>query len=213
MSLEAVGFEQTDYTATPSSLITGDPPTDLNALRALKVAPTGSKSLIHASLAFRSVGYQSEPLAGLEDVGVPFDQASGIIPNDRWGRVLSPGQGPAGALTAGHVPGMYCAGWVKRGPTGVIASTMDDAFTTAEIIARDWEEGARFIRAEGVGDGESSKGGWKAVKREIDARGIRSVSWREWEAIDAEERRRGKERGKEREKIRRIPEMLAVLDG
>jgi len=208
--LDAVGFQQTEYDADIASVVSGNPEHDLNAIRALRAHPTGSKSLIHAQLAFRSVGYQSEPLQGLEQIGVPFDQNLGIIPNDRWGRVLSPSHGPAGPLTAGHVPGMYCAGWVKRGPTGVIASTLDDAFTTADILARDWENGTKFIQNDGE---EGEKGGWDAVRKEIDHRGIRSVSWADWEAIDAEERRRGKERGKEREKIRRVEEMLKVLDG
>lgn len=210
--LEAVGFEQQEYDSPVSDLITGDAPTDLNGLRGLRVRSTGAKSLVHAHLAFRSVGYQSTPLEGFGDIGVPFDQARGIIPNDRWGRVISPSKGPAGPLTAGHVPGMYCAGWVKRGPTGVIASTLDDAFTTADIIAKDWEEGTRFLSSPD-GDADGTKGGWTAVKREIQRRGIRSVSWYEWEKIDAEERRRGQLRGKEREKIRRVSEMLAVLDG
>ncbi|KAK6391783.1 hypothetical protein LTR65_004277 [Meristemomyces frigidus] len=208
--LEAVGFGQTEYELEPSSLVNGDPSADLNALRKLKVRSTGGKTLVHASLAFRSVGYQSEPLEGMKDVGVPFDQALGVIPNDRWGRVLSPGHGPAGALTAGHVPGMYCAGWVKRGPTGVIASTMDDAFTTADVITKDWEGGVKFMSDEAESGG---KGGWDAVKHEMKRRSLRVVSWQDWEKIDALERARGKEKGKEREKIRSVAEMLEVLDG
>lgn len=208
--LDAVGFEQMEYEVDPSSVITGDPPTDLNAVRKLKVRSTGKKSLVHASLAFRSVGYQSEPLEGMKDIGVPFDQALGVIPNDRWGRVLSPGQGPAGPLTAGHVPGMYCAGWVKRGPTGVIASTMDDAFTTADIISKDWQEGVKFATDEAEDGGKS---GWDVVRGEMEDRGLRFVSWQDWEKIDALEKARGKANGKEREKIRSVAEMLKVLDG
>jgi len=205
-SLEAVGFEQTEYRALASSILTGEPESDLNALRGLSVQPTGRKSSIRASLAFRSVGYQSEPLDGLKDIGVPFDRKLGIIPNDRWGRVISPAQGPTGPLSAGHVPGMYCAGWVKRGPTGVIASTMDDAFTTADIIARDWEESVKFIPGD-VGE----KVGWEAVKKMVEERGIRAVSWRDWERIDAEEQRRGREKGKVREKFTSVDAMLKVL--
>jgi adrenodoxin-NADP+ reductase len=211
-SLEAVGFEQTAYVQPLPPLLTGDQQADLSALRSIKVQPTGGdKSLIRTSLAFRSVGYQSEPLAGMEEVGVPFDQNAGIIPNDRWGRVISPGQGPNTPLAAGHVPGFYCAGWVKRGPTGVIASTMDDAFTTADIIAKDWMEGVKFIASEG--EGEGMKDGWEGVQHELAKRGIRRVSWGDFEKIDEEERRRGAEKGKVREKIRSVEGMLAVLDG
>ncbi|KAF2768213.1 nucleotide-binding domain-containing protein [Teratosphaeria nubilosa] len=207
-TLEAVGFEQMAYNQPVSSILTGDPQADLNAIRALKVHPASpsNKTLIRAGLAFRSVGYQSTALDGMSGIGVPFDHNTGIIPNDRWGRVLSPIEGPAGPLTAKHVPGMYCAGWVKRGPTGVIASTLDDAFTTADIVARDWEEGTRFIEGE-------RKGGWGEVRRVVEGRGIRWVGWREWERIDEVERERGRARGKVREKIRRVEEMLKVLDG
>ncbi|KAK6411425.1 NADPH-adrenodoxin reductase [Elasticomyces elasticus] len=210
--LDAVGFEKTEYARPLSELLTGDPQSDLNALRAAKVQSTGRKSLVHANLAFRSVGYQSEPLPGMSEIGVPFDAARGVIPNDRWGRVLSPTEGVGGvaaALTAGHVPGMDAAGWVKRGPTGVIASTMDDAFLTADVVAGDWEGHARFMNH---GDGLEMKEGYDGVRRELESRSIRSVSWSDWEKIDVEERRRGKKRGKEREKIRRVDEMLALLD-
>ena len=103
---------------------------------------------------------------------------------------------------------MYCAGWVKRGPTGVIASTMDDAFHSADIIMQDWQDEVKFNE---LSDGET-RGGWEAVKREIEKRGIRSVSWADWEKIDAVERSRGKENGKVREKVRSVDEMLKILD-
>ena len=206
-NLDAVGFEQTEYTQSIPSVLRGDPQADLNAVRAVKVQPTGNKAMIRAGLAFRSVGYKSEAIPGFEELGIPFDDRLGIIPNDMHGRVIAPGRGPAGPLTAGHVPGMYCAGWVKRGPTGVIASTMDDAFNTGDIIARDWEGGVDF----NVGEGEA-KGGFEAVAEEMRKRGIRYVSWSDWQRIDEEERRRGREKGKEREKVRSVGEMLKILD-
>ena len=39
-------------------------------------------------------------------------------------------------------PGLYCSGWVKRGPVGVIVSTMTDAFETGASIIEDLESGA-----------------------------------------------------------------------
>jgi len=187
---------------------------DLNSLKSQRVKrrENSSPETIQADIAFRSVGYQSEALQGFGDLGIPFDSKLGIIPNDVWGRVIASDRGPGG-LTAGHVPGMYCAGWVKRGPTGVIASTMDDAFTTADIIARDWNDGVRFIGSAGADDtsGET-KNGWNTVREEVVSRGIRSVSWKDWQVIDAEEKKRGKARGKEREKYTSVDEMLKTLD-
>lgn len=215
-NLSAVGFERTEYVAEPESVIPKDdgpalsgPPAAMNAIRNLKVRSTGTKAKVDASLAFRSVGYQSEPLAGFEEVGIPFDQKLGIIPNDMHGRVIAPSSGPLAGLSAAHVPGMYCAGWVKRGPTGVIASTMDDAFHSGDIIMKDWEDKVRF----NINGDSDTKGGWEVVKKEVEKRGIRSVSWADWEKIDAVERERGKEKGKVREKVRGVSEMLKILDG
>ncbi|KAK3684514.1 NADPH-adrenodoxin reductase [Vermiconidia calcicola] len=208
-NLKAVGFEQTEYISDIASTISGDPQQDLNNVRAMKVKGTGKKTMLRANLAFISVGYQSEPLPGFDKLGIPFDENFGIIPNDMYGRVMAPGRGPAGALTAGHIPGMYCSGWVKRGPTGVIASTMDDAFSTGDIIVKDWESGVKFSEGEEAG---RKKEGFEAVRREMQRRGIRSVSWPDWMKIDTEERRRGKEKGKEREKFRTIEEMMQLVD-
>ncbi len=135
----------------------------------------------------------------MESLGINFDDSRGVISNDYYGRVIRPSQ----SGTSKPVPGMYCAGWVKRGPTGVIANTMEDAFATAEAILNDWCNGASFLPG-----GQ----GWPALKRETDDKGIRTVSWDDWLRIDAAERARGKERGKAREKFTTVEEMLNVLD-
>ena len=121
----------------------------------------------------------------MEQLGILFDRKAGIIPNEN-GRVLS---------HVGHIPGLYCAGWVKRGPTGVIASTMEDAFSTAEAIAEDW--GTRI----------SEKNGWEGIKDQIP----NHVKWNDWLKIDAAEKERGRAKGKEREKFQSVKEMLDVL--
>jgi adrenodoxin-NADP+ reductase len=205
--LAAVGFEATEYRTSTDSVLTDDAQTNLNAIRNIGVKGTGSKTIVGASLAFRSVGYKSEALDGMDQLGIVFDQKAGILPNDRWGRVLSPDLGPAGSLTAGHIPGMYCAGWVKRGPTGVIASTLDDAFATADVIVQDWRDRAVFHT--GVGP---EKRGWDALRSEVKSKAIRSVSWQDWEKIDAAEVQRGQAVGRERVKFRTVEEMLQVLD-
>jgi adrenodoxin-NADP+ reductase len=84
---------------------------------------------------------------------------------------------------------------------------MDDAFNTADIIGRDWEGEAKFNN-----DTVGEKDGYEGVKKEMERRGVRAVSWSDWMKIDAEERRRGKEKGKQREKIRSTEEMMKVLE-
>lgn len=168
-----------------------------------RVISTGEQAKLPAEMAFRSIGYKSEAIPGLSELGVPFDDRLGIIPNDQEGRILSL-EWEKGVKQ--HVPGMYAAGWVKRGPTGVIASTMSDAFLTADRIAEDWHSQAPF------NGGEETKIGWEAIKVEAEKNGCRRVSWEDWKKIDAAEVARGNESGKKREKFTTINEMLGVLD-
>lgn len=161
------------------------------------VSPTTSEISFPTSLAFRSIGYKSEAIDGMKDLGIDFDEGRGIIPNDLHGRVTSLSEDGTG------IPGLYCSGWVKRGPAGVIANTMEDAFDTAESIAQDWENEETFM---------SGTGGWDALQRETAARRLRPVSWDDWKKIDVVEKERGKAKSKEREKFTSIPKMLGVLD-
>jgi adrenodoxin-NADP+ reductase len=170
-----------------------------------RALPTGKLEDLQADMAFRSIGYLSEPIPGFEEAGIPFNNKRGLVPNED-GRVVKPS---STAEEPGKVvPGVYTSGWVKRGPTGVIASTMYDAFETADAIVNDWVTGEReFMNAE-----DEEKRGWEAVEREVKARGMRPVSWAEWQKIDAAEKVRGARLGKVREKFVNEEEMLAVLD-
>ncbi|KAK4041192.1 hypothetical protein C8A01DRAFT_34812 [Parachaetomium inaequale] len=167
---------------------------------------------ISAPLAFRSIGYRSTPLPEFAPLGIPFNDRWGVISNDGLGgRVRHEERSPDAAMEMGTFPGLYCAGWVKRGPTGVIATTMEDAFATGDAIAEDWAgRGRPFLNA---GDGEEVSG-WEGVKAEVGLDGVgkaRVVDWEGWRRIDAAERERGRRVGKEREKFTRIGDMLAVL--
>ncbi|KAK2758313.1 NADPH-adrenodoxin reductase [Arachnomyces sp. PD_36] len=170
---------------------------------------------IPASACFRSIGYKSLPLPGLEEFGVQFDHRRGTIPNDGLGRIIDPGKAQDTASNgATTLPGLYCAGWVKRGPTGVIASTMTDAFATADAIADDWAEnmsssGQRpFLN---VAEGGSTGLGLDGVLPEARGRGLRPTSWQDWERIDQAEKERGKSVGKVREKFGTVEEMMEVV--
>ncbi|KAF2862503.1 FAD/NAD(P)-binding domain-containing protein [Piedraia hortae CBS 480.64] len=192
-NLSAIGFDKQSLNHTA---LTGDPEKDLYDLRSIRVVPTGEKTLVHSPLAFRSIGYRSTPLSGLEELGVEFDEIRGIVPNDPWGRVMGKEGRP--------VKGLYCAGWVKRGPTGVIARTMEDAFATADSVVKDYKLGVL---------GEESKGGFDGLSKVLKERNLRPVSWDDWLAIDKVERQRGGEKGKEREKLTSVWDMVGVLGG
>ena len=92
-----------------------------------RAVPTDVRETVECGIVFRSVGYRGLPLPG-----VPFDEGSCTVPNDR-GRVL----GSDGAPLAG----VYCAGWIKRGPTGVIGTNKKDATETAELLLEDARAG------------------------------------------------------------------------
>lgn len=161
------------------------------------VSQTATETSYLTSLAFRSIGYKSESIVGMKDLGIDFDEKRGIIPNDSHGRIISLSQ------SGTRIPGLYCSGWVKQGPAGVIANTMEDAFDTAEAIAKDWESKRPFMKG-----GQ----GWQTLKAEAEERGLRSISWEDWEKIDTAERERGKRKGKEREKFPTVQDMINTLD-
>lgn len=181
-----------------------------------KLLSNGNRAQVNlsSSVFFRSVGYKSLPLPGIEDLGIEFDTQRGVIPNDGFGRVKSPAIGaetqklPDGSLIS-YLPGLYCAGWVKRGPTGVIASTMTDAFTTVDTILQDLaSHSGALLHALGQGTGL----GWEGLKDVAQQRGLRATSWADWQRIDAAERERGQPNGRPREKFTRVEEMLNALD-
>ncbi|KAI3402260.1 hypothetical protein diail_189, partial [Diaporthe ilicicola] len=177
---------------------------------------TGETTTLASPLAFRSIGYKSVALTEFDTLGVAFDARRGVIRNDHHGgRVLrSTTAAPAGAGSehGGLFPGLYCAGWVKRGPTGVIASTMEDAFATAEAIVQDWNGGKQFLGDSEMADARSvDSAGWEGVQSEA-GRSVANaaVDWEGWLAIDKAERDRGQLKGKERDKFTTTADMLKV---
>ena len=88
-----------------------------------RLVGTGERETLDVQMVLRSVGYQSVPLAG-----VPFDDKAAIVPNQA-GRVIGPDGQP--------LPGEYVAGWLKRGPTGVIGTNKSDAAETVRSLLAD----------------------------------------------------------------------------
>ena len=175
---------------------------------------TGTLTTLPSSAVFRSIGYKSTALPEFSDLGIPFDERRGVISHDGLGgRVLHEGRGRDASVSLDGTttfPGLYCAGWVKRGPTGVIASTMEDAFATADAIAEDWNARKRpFLNFGGGGGGKVD--GWEGVQRDVGVDTKRVVDWAGWRKIDDAERERGRLSGRERDKFTKTADMLAVL--
>ncbi|EFL30284.1 NADPH-ferredoxin reductase [Streptomyces viridochromogenes DSM 40736] len=121
------------------------------------VTGTGRYEDIEAQLVLRSVGYRGVPLEGL-----PFDTTTGTVPN-LAGRVLR-----EGIVT----PGQYVAGWIKRGPTGVIGTNRPCAKETATSVLEDApslalkdvpQDSLTALRAAGTDPVEWL--GWQSIER------------------------------------------------
>ncbi len=155
----------------------------------LQPKPTGEFEDLPVGLVFRSVGYKGVALAG-----VPFNEQWGVILNDK-GRVLDP-------ESKQPVAGEYTAGWIKRGPTGVIGTNKPDAAETVACMIEDLDADRYLRPADPLRE---------AADRLIRARQPRWFSYEDWLRLDEMEVRRGKETGRPRVKFTRVDEMLAVL--
>ena len=147
-----------------------------------RAMPTAEREKLPCGLVFRSVGYQ-----GVELPGVPFDAVTGTIPNE-GGRVES---------------GVYCAGWIKRGPTGVIGTNKKDATETVEHLLEDVAAGC----LEPKPDVSAA-----AVDALLAERGVQVVEHDGWMAIDEAERAAGEKTGRPRIKLSTWDELLAAAE-
>ena len=148
----------------------------------IRAVPTDEREVIPCGLVLRSVGYRGTPMPG-----VPFDEERATIKNDE-GRVLDDDGAPT--------PGVYCTGWIKRGPSGVIGTNKKDANETVELLLED--AGAGLLRREDEAD----------IEELLSERGVTPVSYAGWQAIDAVERARGEEQGRPRVKLGKWAELL-----
>jgi ferredoxin--NADP+ reductase len=152
----------------------------------VRAVATDERETIPCGIVFRSVGYRGVPLPGL-----PFDDRVGTIPN-AGGRVLDGG--------GAHLGRLYCAGWIKRGPTGVIGTNKKDATETVDALLADARDGLLTANGRTADD----------VDRFLADRGVDVVTHAGWEAIDALERSRGEPLGRPRVKLCSWDELLAA---
>jgi ferredoxin--NADP+ reductase len=154
----------------------------------VRAVSTDERETMPAGIVFRSVGYHGVPLPD-----VPFDPKTGTIPN-AGGRVLDAGGEP--------IPGLYAAGWIKRGPTGVIGTNKKDATETVDHLLEDAHTGRLAAPA--------SDGTLDALLAE---RGVEAVVYAGWESIDVLERAAGEPHGRPRIKLCTWDELLAAARG
>jgi ferredoxin/flavodoxin---NADP+ reductase len=152
----------------------------------LRAVATEQEEVIECGLVLRSIGYRGRPLDE-----IPFDERRGLIRND-GGRVCDDEGEP--------IPGEYCVGWIKRGPSGVIGTNKKDATDTVARIVEDAE--ADRIPEPADGWDADSTGAWLLGA----APGV--VEWDGWQAIDEHERGLGEPTGRPRVKLVRMAELL-----
>ena len=150
----------------------------------VRAVATGEHELIPCGLVIRSIGYRGQPLPG-----VPFDERHGVIRN-AGGRVCD----EDGALFVGE----YVAGWIKRGPSGVIGTNKRCATDTVARLLEDLEHG-RLDEPRVVADDL-----WLRTR----VPGL--VTWAGWQRIDEHERGLGAAQGRPRVKLVRLPQLLAA---
>lgn len=134
---------------------------------------TGERYSIDCSIVVSCIGYSTPPIDG-----VPYEHGRGRFASDE-GRIL---------------PGLYCVGWARRGPTGTIGTNRPDGYMIADKIAEDI----------GEGNGKAGRPGLDAL---LAGRGVDIVTFRDWQRIEQAEVQRARE-GAPREKFVAIEEMI-----
>ncbi len=143
----------------------------------LRSVGTGERYVIPCGLVVACIGYQTPPIEG-----VPYEHGRGRFANTE-GRIL---------------PGLYCVGWARRGPSGTIGTNRPDGYLIADHIATDI----------GPGAGKPGRAGLDAL---LAARGVAVVTFRDWQKIEAAEHSRARD-GAPREKFVDVDAMMAAIN-
>lgn len=146
---------------------------------AQKARGTGEKTALDSGIFFRSVGYRGVPMEG-----VPFREDWGVFHNE-GGRIET---------------GMYTAGWIKRGPSGIIGTNKPCSYDTVKALLADLS----LLNCEIPST--------EPLVEKLQANQVRVVSYADWKKIDAAELAAGEAKGKSRSKFTSVEDMLAVLN-
>ena len=169
-----------DFFASPNAIVSEDGKVsaiDVERARveAGRAVGTGETYRLPADLVVSCIGYQTSAIAG-----VPFDERAGRFANHE-GRIL---------------PGLYCVGWAKRGPSGTIGTNRPDGYAVIDLVAEDIGSGPR----------KRGRGGFDEL---IAERALDVVTFRDWQKIEEAEIAAARE-GAPREKFVDIESMIAA---
>ncbi|XP_042913087.1 NADPH:adrenodoxin oxidoreductase, mitochondrial isoform X2 [Parasteatoda tepidariorum] len=158
---------------------------ELDLTKPPEIFDTGEEENLSAGIVIKSIGYKSSPI----DPSVPFDPKRCIVPNKK-GKVLNKN-------------GLYCSGWIKTGPKGVILPTMHSSYETVDVILDDIDKGE--MNADLPMDRND-------VLDLLKKRGVKYVTFEYWKKINQIEEERGMAKGKPRIKICNVDEMLKIAN-
>ncbi len=155
----------------------------------LRPKATEENEILEVDMVFRSIGYSGIPLPE-----IPFKESWGIIPNNN-GRITDISE--ENTLT-----GLYCTGWIKRGPTGVIGTNKTDSAETVALMIEDINNNNTF-------QPENTES--KKIEALIKERNPEYVDYEDWLKIDSEEIARGEKEGRPRVKFTKIDDIKKHL--
>ena len=167
-----------------------------NKLIENKAVSTGVNEFLRTDLICRSIGYKSVNM----DSTLNFNESSGFV-NNVAGRVmkktLTGSDHTIDDIEDKFETGLYVSGWLATGPSGVILTTMNNAFAVGNVICKDFQDNVIPV---------------KENKPGIDVNGKTIVTWEGWKKIDKFETENGEKIGKPREKLISITKMLEVAN-
>ena len=144
----------------------------------------------NAGLIFRSIGYHGNPLSD-----VPFDDNSGTIPNE-CGQIIDEDHDKSLRTRE------YVAGWIKRGPTGVIGTNKQDAVETVHRMLE------TFLKEKIEPRQQTESSDIESLLKE---RNVDYVSFEDWKLLDEYETEAGQEQERPRVKVNSIEKMLEII--
>ena len=152
-----------------------------------RLRPTSETETIKTSLVLRAIGYRARPVPGL-----PFDEKAGTIANVK-GRVVDP-------ETSMPVAGCYCAGWIKRGATGVLGTNKRCSAETVDCLLDDFAAGRLSAPTQTQ----------ENLLEFMAARAPQALDFVAWSRINAAELREGKSQWRARSKFVMRGDMLGA---
>ncbi len=138
---------------------------------------TGETYSIDCSAVISCIGYQTPPIDG-----VPFEHGRGRFASDE-GRIL---------------PGLYCVGWARRGPSGTIGTNRPDGYAVVDLIVAD------IGTEQSTGQGKIGRPGLDTFMAD---RSVAVVTFNDWKKIEDAEIARARN-GAPREKFVTVQDMI-----